>query len=137
MLNRRGISLLLLVVYLPACTSFQATTQPIAELTASPKAVKQLRITTTDGVPVDIDAPRVVNDSLFGTTATAGPRGEPTTRAVALPLAQVRSVEVRKSDGTKTMMLAVGVVGALVLLGVAASHAMDNMFSFDGMSFAP
>jgi len=124
---RRVVSVLLLVAYLPACTSYQATTQPVAELTAAPKPPEHLRVTTADGAQIDVNAPRVVNDSLYGTTAVTGARGEPTTRAVAIPLANVRTVEVRKSDGTSTMMLVVGVVGALVLLGVAAGNWMDDV----------
>lgn len=132
---RRVVSLLLLAAYLPACTSFQATTQPLAELTAAPKPPEHLRVTTNDGAVVEVDGPRVVNDSLFGTTVVTGARGEPSMKAVAIPLAGIRTVEVKKSDGSGTMMLVVGVAAALVLLGVAAANSMDDMIDLSGMTF--
>jgi hypothetical protein len=121
----RILSALLLTAYLPACTSYQATSQTVVELTAFPKPPAHIRVTTTDGANLVVDAPRVVHDSLFGTTEALGPRGEPTTRIVAIPVAELHSVEVKKPDGTKTLVLAAGVVGAFVLVGAAMSSAMD------------
>ena len=43
-----------------------------------------------------------------------------------MPLADIRTVQVRKSDGTATMVLVVGIVGAAVLIGVATSNALDD-----------
>ncbi len=123
---RPVVSVILLAAYLPACTSYQATTQPLAELTASPKPPEHVRVTTNAGAKFTVDGPRVVNDSLFGTTATVDAKGTPTTRAVAMPLGELRTIEVRKADGTSTMMLVVGIVGAVVLLGVAGANAMDD-----------
>ncbi len=122
---RRMVSLLLLAAYLPACTSYQPTTQPLAELTASPKPLEHVRVTTVAGATLTVDAPRVVDDSLFGTTVVIK-KGAPTTQPVAMPLADIRTVQVRKSDGTATMVLVVGIVGAAVLIGVATSNALDD-----------
>ena len=133
---RPVVSVVLLAAYLPACTSYQATTQPLAELTATPKPPEHLRVTTNDGAKFVVDAPRVVNDSLFGTTVAVDSKGTPTTKAVASPLADIRTAEEKKADGTSTMMLVVGVVGAMVLVGVAMSNAMDDMISLDGMSYS-
>jgi hypothetical protein len=132
---RRVVSLLLLAAYLPACTSYQATTQPVAELTATPKPPEHLRVTTNEGVVVEVDGPRVVNDSLFGTTVASGPRGEPATKAVAIPLSGIRTVEVKRPDGSKTTILVIGIVGAMVLLGVAAANSMDDMVDLSGMTY--
>jgi hypothetical protein len=133
MLYRRAISILLLAVYLPACTSYKTTTQPVAELTAAPKPPEHIRVTTTAGATVEVDAPRVVNDSLFGTTVVTGPRGEPTTQAVAIPLAGIHTVAVKRPDGSKTTILVIGIVGAMVALGVVASNTMDDMYDLSGM----
>lgn len=128
---RPVVSAILLAAYLPACTSYQATTQPLAELTASPKPPEHLRVTTNAGAKFTVDAPRVVNDSLFGTTVAVDSKGTATTRAVAMPLSDVRTAEVQKSDGSSTAMLVVGIVGALVVLGVVAANAMDDMFTLN------
>ena len=80
--------------------------------------------------------PRVVNDSLFGTTVAVDAKGTPTTRAVAMPLADIRTAEVQKADGTSTLMLVVGIVGAMVLVGVSMSNFMDDTISLDGMSLS-
>jgi hypothetical protein len=120
---RRAVSVLLLAAYLPACTSFQSTSQPLAELTAPPKPVNKVRVTTTAGRAIEVDAPRVVNDTLFGSAWTAGSGGKQVTEAVALPLADIRTVEVKKSDGTTTALLLVGIVGVVALLAVAAKDA--------------
>jgi hypothetical protein len=119
---RRAVSALLLAAYLPACTSFQATSQPLTELTAPPKPVDKVRVTTTAGAQLEVDAPRVVNDTLFGSSWTAEAGGKQTTEAVALPLADIRTVEVKKSDGTTTLLVIVGIVAVVVLLGVAAHN---------------
>jgi len=132
---RRVVSVLMLAAYLPACTSYQATTQPLAELTASPKPPEHVRVISTDGALVEVDGPRVVNDSLFGTTVVTGPRGEPTTQAMAIPLTRIRTVEVKKSDGSKTTILVVGIVGALVVLGVVAANSMDDMIDLSGTTY--
>ena len=128
------VSLLLLAAYLPACTSYQATTQPVAELAAAPKPPEHLRVTTTAGAKFVVDAPRVVNDSLFGTTVAVDSKGMPTTQAVAMPLAELRTVEVKKADGTSTMLLVAGVVAVGVAMGIAMSHMMDGML--DGFTFS-
>ena len=125
---RRVVSALLLVVYLPACTSFQATTQPLSELTAPPKPAEKVRITTSDGKQRDVDAPRVVNDTLYGSAWETGPGGKPAAVAVALPLSEIRAVEVRKSDGSKTAILAVGIVGVIALVVVAGTNANKQIF---------
>ena len=123
---RPVVSVILLAAYLPACTSYQATIQPLAALMATPKPPERVRVTTTAGAKFVVDAPRVVNDSLFGTTVAVDSKGAPTTRAVAMPIADIRTAEVRKADGTATMMLVVGIVGTVVLLGVAGANAMDD-----------
>lgn len=123
---RRVLSALLLIAYLPACTSFQSTSQSLTELTAPPQPVKTVRVTTTDGTSIEVDAPRVVNDTLFGSAWTAGPGGKQTAEPVALPLADIRTVEVKKSDGTTTALVIVGVVGVIALLAVVSDNTTES-----------
>lgn len=129
---RPVVSAILLAAYLPACTSYQAATQPLVQLTTTPTPPEHLRVTTTAGKRFVVDAPRVVNDSLFGTTAVVDAKGTPTTKAVAMPLSEIRTAEVRKADGGATAMLVAGVVGVVILLGVAAADAADDWtFEFE------
>jgi hypothetical protein len=115
---RRVVSALLFVTYLPACTSFQATTQPVAELTAPPKSVEKMRVITTKGATIELEYPRVVNDTLYGGPVTSATKAGP----VAVPVAEIRTIEVRKSDGGKTAVLIVGIGAVIALLAVAASN---------------
>jgi len=123
---RRVVSLLLLAAYLPACTSFQVTSQPLAQLTAQPTPVEKVRVTTADGAQIDVNSPRVTNDTLYGSMWTAASGGKQSAGVVTIPVTDIRTVEVRKSDGSSTAMLVIGIVAAVVLLGVAFGNAYSN-----------
>ncbi|MEZ4412323.1 MAG: hypothetical protein R2910_05005 [Gemmatimonadales bacterium] len=99
------------MAYLPACTSFQATTQPLPELTAPPKTVKKARITTVTGARIELGYIHVVNDTLYGTSEV--PRPEP--GPVAIAISDIKTVEVRKADPWAYALIAVGIVGVVVL----------------------
>jgi hypothetical protein len=116
---RRLVSVLLLMAYLPACTSFQATTQPLPELTAPPKTVKKARITTVTGARIELGYIHVVNDTLYGTPEV--PRPEP--GPVAIAISDIKTVEVKKSDGTSTALLVGGIVLVIVVGAVAWSNS--------------
>jgi len=122
---RRAVSLLLLAAYLPACTSYQATTQPVAELTAAPNAPSHLRVTTSNGATVEVDEPRVVNDTLYGSTWTTGAGGKQSAGVMTIPLADIRTVEVKKGDATKTLLLVGGIVGGILIISVAGCSETD------------
>ena len=117
---RRVVSALMLAAYLPACTIFHATTQPLAEVTAGPTPPEHLRVTTNDGAVVEVDEPRVANDTLYGSTWTTGAGGKQSAGVMTIPIADIRTVEVRKSDGTKTILLVVGIVGGMLILSAAS-----------------
>jgi hypothetical protein len=117
---RKLVSALLLLAYLPACTSFQATTQPLSELTAPPKTVKKARITTTSGARIELGNLRVANDTLYGEPAV--PRPEP--GPMAIPLADIKKVEVHKADLASTAVLIGGIV--LLVVGGAIAYANDD-----------
>jgi hypothetical protein len=120
---RRVVSALMLAAYLPACTSYQATTQPVAEVTAAPTPPKHLRVTTTDGAVVEVDDPRVANDTLYGSTWTTGAGGKQSAGVITIPISDIRTVEVRKSDGTKTLLLVGGIVAVLIVGTVSCSNS--------------
>jgi len=122
---RPVVSVIVLAAYLPACTSYQATTQPLAELTASPERPEHLRVTTNAGAQLDFNAPRVAHDTLYGSTWITGAGGQQSAGIMAVPVADIRTVEVRKADGTKTLMLVGGIVGGILLLGAAGCGSQD------------
>ncbi len=126
MSNRKLVSALLLLAYLPACTSFQATSQPLTELTAPPKTVKKARITTTSGARIELGNLRVANDTLYGEPEV--PRPEP--GPIAIALADITTVEVRKADGMGTAILVGGIV--LVIVVGAVSYSNSNWLDFSG-----
>jgi hypothetical protein len=65
-------------------------------------------------------APRVVHDTLFGTTAGNGD-------VTAIPLDQVTAVQVRKGNAAKTTGLIIGVaVGSFILVGLAVAATCEQ-----------
>ena len=110
------LSALLLASYLPACTSYQATTHPLVSLTAEPEPVSQLIITTADSTRIKIRSPRVAGDTLHGYTKVH----HNDTTWVAIPLSEIRVTKVRKSDPVETAILAVTVTAAILVVGYGA-----------------
>jgi len=117
---RRVVSLLLLAAYLPACTSYQATTQPVAELTVAPKAPGQVRVITTSGARIEVWSPRVMGDTLWG---YAGPPSE-AARVMFIPLSEIQVTEVPTFSAWKSALVAVGAA-----LAVASVIAMVQLAS--------
>ena len=126
---RRVVSALMLAVYLPACTSFQATSQPLAELTASPKPVGRVCITKRNGVRVEVWEPRVAADSLVGASAASGAEA----RRIAIALADIQATEVRSFDAGKSIAMVVIAGGTLALLAAVTNSMMEDMW--DGVSY--
>jgi hypothetical protein len=113
------ISVVLLAAYLPACTAYHQTDESVVQLTAPPKPVERVRVTTVDGTRVQIWGPRVQGDSLLGMNAAPGKE----TGRVALALASVRSVEVQKVDALKTIG---GVLVVSTVIGLFFSLAFHD-----------
>lgn len=112
---RQAASALLLAAYLSACTSYRATTQPLAELTAPPKPAQHIRVTLEDGDRVLVDVPEVVNDTLHGYDSRA--LGE----KVTIPVSDIRDVELVGTSAGKTL----GMFGIVVaVLAVAAGAVL-------------
>lgn len=115
----RAVAALLLAVYLPACAHYQPTAQPLAELTAPPDPVQQVRVTLTSGTRIQVTSPRVEADTLRGTEGLSRTSGPP----VAIPLSSITKVEMvppakKLSTGAAIAIVAVtvGFVAVLVVL---------------------
>jgi hypothetical protein len=116
---RPFLSLLVLVSYLSACTSWQVQTAPASSVLTK-YAGKDVRVTTVGGQRTKIRQPTISGDSLIG-------RGRDTT-AVAIPLSEVREVAVKRTSVTRTALLIVGVgavAGAAALVAICADVCDD------------
>jgi hypothetical protein len=121
MLHRRAISFLLLAAFLPACASYQATTQSVVELAAPPKPAERLRVRTVSGERFAVWAPQVVRDTLHG----ADRRPSADAQQLAIPISSIESVEVYDASSNSRVagqIIAAGAVVALVALIVEFSQ---------------
>ncbi len=111
----------LLLAYLAAaCSSYKASTAPVAVTLARP--VQEARVTVRDRGVVQLREVQVKGDSLVGFV-----RG-PSTR-YAVELSAVDAVEVKSLDMTRTVLLTAGIAaGALVALLVAAAAALPPSY---------
>lgn len=113
--HRSPLAALLLVLYLPACTTWQIGTPTPAEFVTRehPSAV---RVTRTDGRRLTMLSPVVVHDSLSGGVRQYS-HGVSTVPTVTVALAEVRDVAVERTAVGKTLLV---VGGSLVVITVVA-----------------
>ena len=126
---RRVVSLLLVAAYLPACAHYQPTARPLAELTAPPDPVQQVRVTLTNGTRIQVTSPRVESDTLRGTEGYSRTSGPP----VAIPLAAITKVEMvqpAKKLSTGAAIAIVVVTAGLVALLVVAGADEEPCWTF-------
>jgi len=121
MLGRRALSVLLLTLYLPSCTFWTATETPLPELTGTATPPALVRITTVDGEVIDLQDPRVHNDTVIGGAV-------PDTGWVFVAMADITKVEVKEKSVLKTAVGVVGLVGLVWLLVVLCENP-DNCTS--------
>jgi len=118
--RRSGIACLLLLAYLPACTSWHVGTPTPAQFVET-QHPKRVRVTRSDGTKMELRTPMVQGDSLLGTA------GEDTTRQVSLPLSDVRSVAVQRVSAWKTTLVVLGgVIGVLVVTTIVECSNPEN-----------
>ena len=116
---RPVLSSLLLFTYLPGCSSWHAGKPSPAEFVATSKP-DRVRVTRGDGSTLVLTAPSVRDDTLFG-TVPAGLARDDQARPVAIPLADVRVVEVKRGSAGNTIVIVGGVLLVLLVLGCATS----------------
>lgn len=106
---RRPAACLLLVWYLPACTSFQTTALAPADAVADQSMVRVTVVTDGDTTRWQVKEPWVRGDSLGGSACGSGRYGEvqcdPADR-FAVPLSSVVELETRRGNAVRTTMLA-------------------------------
>src|SRR3989441_10691161 len=86
---------------------------------------RQVRVTLADGGILVVRNPFISGDSLVwlrpAADEPAAGDAPPREQRQGIPLAQIRSVQVREVDAAKTTLLVVGTVGLVALLVAAAS----------------
>lgn len=112
----------LLVGQLAGCTSWRVASTPPAQFTAG--STELVRVVRRNGTEVTLREAQVRGDTLYGT-----PSPVPGQR-LAIPLSDVRTIEVRQGDTAKTVGLVVGVTaavaGALILWIVGTCALCSN-----------
>jgi hypothetical protein len=108
--RRRLTALVLLLTYLPACSTWRVENVPPAQLVQS-EAPSEVRITRADSSTLVLGFPRVVGDSLLGRAGGA---------QLGIPVTDVRAIATRHGDAGKTALLALGVLGAVIAVAVVA-----------------
>lgn len=106
-----------------ACMSWK--TQPVSPDQVVAKQPDQVRVTLESGSRIVIARPAIIGDSLIGT-----PPGADTKRIaqrLAVPLSDIRSVEVQRVNAGKTALLIAG-VGVTALAVIAAADCCGPDF---------
>lgn len=101
------LALFVLAVPLSGCLSYQVMADPAASLQASPSPVGRARITMRSGEQFKLHSPRVVGDSLRGSSSGVD--------TVSVLMADVAVVEVQKTNALQTAGVVVG--GAAAVFG--------------------
>jgi hypothetical protein len=106
-----------------ACMSWKA--QPVSPDQVVAKKPDQVRLTLANSSRIVIARPAIIGDSLIGT-----PPGADTKRIaqrLAVPLSDIRSVEVQRVNGAKTALLVAG-LGVTALAVIAAADCCGPDF---------
>jgi hypothetical protein len=121
---RRLVAILICGAFLiqtSGCMGWSTQQKPPAQVLTE-KSYDRARVTSNDGRRVEVYQPRVVGDTLVGFTSQPSEKKEP--KAIAIPVSDIRYVEVQKVSAGKTILLAAG-IGLTVLLIAAASSLSD------------
>ena len=113
----RVVAALLFAAYLPACATYSIMPDPATTLKPPQTELKQVQVTLRTGEQVTVRSPRVVGDSLRGTW--------PNSLVKSVALADVATVQVKRTSIEKTVGLGVLLVAAAV--GVALTVAIFPM----------
>lgn len=126
MRNRRLAALILLALYLPACSRWMEQTQPVPRVVAE-KRPAELRLHLRDGRQVDLRDPRVEGDSLVGRERLAQTRQTraPEYSRAAYALAEIQRYEAKEADTGKTWMTVAVIVVISIVVIAAAVSSMD------------
>ena len=112
--RQRGLACLLLLSYLPACSTWHTGTPTPAQFIEKehPEAVRVIRM---DGTTVNLEAPAIRGDSLVGTVGGGLVQAD-SARTISLALSDVSSVAVKRGSAGRTLLLVGGVLIATMVI---------------------
>ncbi len=120
---RRLVAWAIMAGLVAGCTRWK--TQDIApEQVIAEKKPKLIRVTRADYSVVLLEAPHIVADSLIGMARAEGNQALRLRRRVALPLEEIRMIEVHEIDGGRTALLVAGI--GLTVIAVVAAATKDD-----------
>jgi hypothetical protein len=117
-----GRALVLLAGFICACSSWQTRELPLHDTAPNTR----LQVVQNDSVRVELEAARVVGDTLVGVLSESDNR-EDAARSIAIPLSRVSRAAVRGPDllKTATIVAAALVLIAGVVFGLAFRQALS------------
>jgi hypothetical protein len=113
-----SLSFLVASSLLMACQSWRNSSHQLPQVLADQPS--QVRVTRNDGGRFTLRRPRLSGDTLVGEVASSAASG-----TIAVPLREVRSLEVRRFNGLKTAGLIAGVGATAILIAAAAGDGDD------------
>jgi hypothetical protein len=113
-----SLSLLVASSLLAGCQSWRNSSHPLPQVLADQPS--QVRVTRNDGGRFTLRRPRLSGDTLVGDLTSSAASG-----TIAVPLSEVRSLEVRRFNGLKTAGLIAGVGATAILIAAAAGDGDD------------
>ena len=126
----------LLLLYLPACTSWQVVSVTPEQLIAD-QHPRTIRVERTDGKKLVIEHPEVTGDSIIG-MVTSGARQTVTTGHMpsmseqsapvsvarrGIPLSEVHRVATRHTDAGKSVLAGLGITAVTLVIVAAVALA--------------
>jgi hypothetical protein len=123
---QRTLSALLLAAYLPACSAWHVGTPTPAQFIEK-EHPESVRVTRNDGTTLTLGSPMVRGDSLIGTTTGGLARPEPSA-TIGIPLADVRQVEVRRTNTTATLLIVGVALIAVIVIGACAASSSNQFY---------
>jgi len=126
----KGILLLLLLINLTACQTWQSASlgalipaQVVEQVESHPSTT--IRILTPDVPGLMVDSPSVEGDQLVGVVGG---------QLFSTPLAEITMFQVRKLDVGKTLLLAITLPPLLLLVGLGICGLQGDMGTSCGVS---
>ena len=107
---KRVLASILMASHLVGCTSWRLQSVTPQQV-ISERHPERLRVTRADNTTVVLSNPQLERESLVGSTAAG---------RTAVPLADVKQVEMQQTNGGKTALLVVGIAGLVALVVVLA-----------------
>ena len=129
---RTFLGVIQLITFLSSCTSWQVQPGASPNDLVTAQRPYTVRITQGDGSRVVLNDPSVQSDTLYGAPDTSHAAGAP--ERIGVPLSNVKEIEVRRPDPSRTTLLFVG-IGVTLLSAFCLAESLicepEKTFLFD------